>query len=50
MVSDLVSLDNVNVHRAAANIIVSESRVARSCVCSTPDMGVIMWGCVDVCR
>ena len=35
---------NGNVHRAAANIIVSKSRAARGSVCSTPDMGVILWG------
>ena len=38
-------VDNVNVHRAAAKIIVSKSRAARGSVCSTPDMGVILWGC-----
>ena len=35
---------NGNVHRAASNIIVSKSRAARDSVCSTPDMGVILWG------
>ena len=42
--SGLLLSDNVNVHRAAANIIVSKSRAARGSVCSTPDMGVILWG------
>jgi len=37
-------VDNGNVHRAAAKIIVSKSRAARGSVCSTPDMGVILWG------
>jgi len=36
-------VDNGNVHRAAAKIIVSKSRAARGFACSTPDMGVILW-------
>ena len=37
----LIERDNVNVHRAAANIIVSKSRAARGSVCNVLLSGVL---------